>query len=181
VNDFRKNDNHSTQPENQAIMGPKHVIEKTLDMSDHILKSYLGDLSDADLRLRPVEGMNSIALQLGHLIASERVMVEKVKPGASPPLPAGFAETHDLKNAERDESRFATKAEYIKLWDAQRAATKAALGSVPDTDLDDTRGGNLPPFAPTVGDILNLAGLHAVSHAGQFVAVRRQLKKPIAF
>jgi len=162
-------------------MGPKDVISQTLDMSDHILKRYLDGLSDADLRLRPVEGMNPIALQFGHLIASERSFMEMVKPGASPPLPSGFAETHDLKNAAKDNARFATKDEYIKLWDAQRAATKAALATTSDAGLDDTQGGKLPPYAPTVGAIFNMAGVHALSHSGQFVAVRRLLKKPIAF
>ena len=45
-------------------------------MSDFIIKSYLDDLSDADLRLRPVEGMHPIALQLGHLIVAERMFME---------------------------------------------------------------------------------------------------------
>jgi DinB superfamily len=160
-------------------MGPKDVIRLTLDISDGIVKRYTEDLSD--LRIRPIEGMNPIALQLGHLILAERMFAELVTPGKSPELPAGFAEAHDLKKAGNDDSRFATKAEYLKLWDAQRAATKAVLDGVPDSDLEDTRGGKLPPFAPTVAAILNLAGAHALSHTGQFVAVRRTLQKPIAF
>jgi uncharacterized damage-inducible protein DinB len=162
-------------------MGPKDVIAKSLDMSDFMIKKYLDDLSDADIRLIPVEGMNSIALQLGHLIAAERSMVENVSPGLSPELPSGFKESHDLKQPAKDESSRASKDEYIKLWDAQRAATKKALETVSDADLEDTRGGKLPQFAPTVGDILNMAAVHAISHSGQFVAVRRMLKKPIAF
>src|SRR5262245_10830845 len=125
-------------------MGPKDVILSTLDISDYILKRYLEDLSDADLRVRPIEGMNPIALQLGHLISAERMFVELVQPGASPPLPAGFKETHDLKSTVKDDSKFASKDEYIKLWDAQRTATKAALGTIPDSGLDDTQGGKLP-------------------------------------
>jgi len=161
-------------------MSPKDVIRATLDASDHVIKSYLKDLSDADLRLRPVEGLNPIALQMGHVIAAERMFMELVKPGASPPLPAGFAERHDLKKPPADDA-FATKDEYLKLWDAQRAATKAVLESISEAELDDTRGGKLPPFAPTVGVVLNVAGVHALNHSGQFVAVRRMLKKPIAF
>jgi hypothetical protein len=167
--------------ETPAAMGPKDVIRLTLDISDHVIKAYLQDLSDDDLRLRPIEGMNSIALQMGHLISAERRFAEMVKPGASPPLTAAFLEAHDLKNDRNDDSRFASRNEYLKLWDAQRAATKAVLDGLPDSDLEDTRGGKLPPFAPTVAAILNLAGGHALSHAGQFVAVRRMLKKPIAF
>jgi hypothetical protein len=162
-------------------MGPKDVIRNTLDMGDFIIKSYLKDLSDADLLLRPVESMNPIALQLGHLIVAERMFKEWVKPGSAPPLPEGFAEAHDLKKPDGDDARFATKEEYLKLWDEQHAATKAVLDSVSDAELDDNRDGKLPQFAPTVGAVLNMAGIHALNHSGQFVAVRRMLKKPIAF
>ena len=49
-------------------------------------------------------------------------------------------------------------------------------------ELEDTRGGKLPPIRRRRFAIcLNLAGLHAVMHSGQFVAVRRRLKKAIAF
>lgn len=162
-------------------MGPKDVIVKNLDMSDFMVKKYLEDLSDQDLRLIAVEGMNSIAVQLGHLITVERMFVEHISPGLSPELPAGFKESHDLKNPAKDPKTFATKEEYLMLWDAQRAATKKALATVSDADLDDTHGGKLPSFAPTVGEALNMAAIHAISHSGQFVAVRRTLKKPIAF
>ena len=161
-------------------MGPKDVILKNLDMSDFIIKKYLGDLSDADLKLEAVQGMHSIAVQLGHLIAGERMFIEYVSPGLSPELPAGFADSHSLK-AETTDRKLATKDEYLKLWDAQCAATKKSLNGVSDADLEDTRDGKLPPFAPTVGELLNLAALHPVMHSGQFVAVRRLLKKTIAF
>jgi hypothetical protein len=162
-------------------MGPKDIIAKTLDMSDFILKKYLEDLSDADLKLRPVEGMNPIALQLGHLVGAERRMSEMVKPDSAPPLPAGFAEAHDLKKPVDDDVRFLSKDEYLKLYETQRAHLKSVLASIPDSDLSDTRGGKLPPFAPTVADVLNMAGVHSLGHSGQFVAVRRYLKKPVAF
>ena len=70
--------------------------------------------------------MHPIALQLGHLIAAERMFIEYVSPGLSPELPAGFAENHSLKNDVPDR-KLATKDEYVKLWEAQRAATKKAL------------------------------------------------------
>jgi hypothetical protein len=162
-------------------MGPKDAIRFTLDTSDFIIKSYVKDLSDADLRLRPVEGMKPIALQLGHLIVAEQMFKEWVKPGSAPPLPEGFAEAHDFKKTDESDARFSTKEQYLKLWDEQRAATKAVLDSISDAELDDDRGGKLPPFVPTVGAALNMIGIHALNHSGQFVAVRRMLKKPIAF
>jgi hypothetical protein len=180
---FRPNFERSSiaNKENQTPMGPKDIIAKTLDTSDFILKKYLEDLSDADLKLRPIEGMNSIALQLGHLVGAERYFAEMVQPGSAPPLPSGFAEAHDLKKQDGNDSRFLTKDEYLKLYETQRAHLKKVLADLPDADLSDTRGGKLPPFAPTVADVMNMAGVHSLSHSGQFVAVRRYLNKPIAF
>ena len=57
------------------------VVKNTIVMSDYIVNEYVGDLSDADLLVKPVEGMNPIAWQWGHLISSEREMVEKLAPG----------------------------------------------------------------------------------------------------
>jgi uncharacterized damage-inducible protein DinB len=163
-----------------TAMSPKDMIAKSMDTSDFIMGKYLGDLSDADLKIQAVEGMHSIAVQLGHLIVAERMFIEYVSPGLSPELPAGFADNHSLKNEVTDR-KLATKDEYLKLWAAQRAATKKSLDAVKDDDLTDTRGGKLPPFAPTVADILNMVAIHSLNHSGQFVAVRRLLKKPIAF
>jgi uncharacterized damage-inducible protein DinB len=162
-------------------MGPKDAIKQTLDMSDTIMQKFLADLSDADLRLRPVEGMNPIALQLGHLIVAEQTFNNMIKPGSAPALPEGFKEAHDLKNKELTDAGFVGKDTYLELLKAQRAATKAVLDSLSDSDLDDNKDGKLPPFAPTVGALLLLTGLHSLNHSGQFVAVRRMLKKPIVF
>ena len=108
-------------------MGPKDVILKNLELSDLVIKKYLDDLSDADLALEPVEGMHSIAVQLGHLIDGERMFIEYVSPGISPELPAGFADSHSLKAETRDR-KLASKDEYVKLWDAQRRHQEGARG-----------------------------------------------------
>ena len=162
-------------------MGPKDVIRNTLDTSEFIIKAYVKDLSDEELRMVPIEGMHPIALQLGHMIGGERMFQEMVEPGSAPPLPAGFQEAHDIKKPEGDSSRFKSRDEYLKLWDEQRAATKTLLERLSDADLGDNRGGKLPPWAPTVAAVLNMAGMHSLNHSGQFVAVRRKLNKPIAF
>ena len=162
-------------------MGPKNVIKQTLDMSDFILHKYLDDLSDADLRLRPVEGMHPIALQFGHLIVAEQMFNDMIKPGSAPALPEGFKEAHDLKNKELSDAGFVSKDKYFELLATQRAAALALLDALPEAELDDTHDGKLPPFAPTVGSLLTMIGIHSLNHSGQFVAVRRMLKKPIAF
>ena len=162
-------------------MGPKDVMRKSLDMSEFTLKAYLADLTDAELLLRPIDGMHPIALQLGHLINTERYVNELIKPGATPPLPEGFEKAHDIKNANLDDAGFVSKETYLELMAAQRAVTRELIDAVTEADLDDTRDGKLPTWVPTVGDALALPGLHCLMHYGQFVAVRRALKKPIAF
>ena len=73
-------------------MNAREAIMQSLAMPDMVYKGYLGDLSNEELFLRPVEGANHIAWQLGHLINSERSLIESVCPGSMPPLPEGFAE-----------------------------------------------------------------------------------------
>jgi DinB superfamily len=162
-------------------MNAKDVIRMTIDNSDMISNSYLSDLSDADLMLRPVDGMNHLAWQLGHLIAAERHFLEAVKPGASPPLPHGFEEAHSKETiSSNDPKKFRTKDEYLSLWKAQREATLKVLAGLPDSQLEAPSPESLRSFAPTVGSIFNMIGVHPLMHCGQWVSVRRKLKKPIS-
>jgi DinB superfamily len=163
-------------------MHAKDAIRQTIGMSDMIMSKYLDDLDDSAFLVRPVAGMNHIAWQVGHLITSERGMVEGIKPGSCPPLPEGFEARHTKETTTTDNaSKFLSKAEYMATWKAQRAATKAVLDSLSDADLDAPSPENLRNFCPTVGMVLNLTGLHPLMHLGQFVAVRREQKLPVAF
>jgi DinB superfamily len=160
-------------------MTTKDTIRNTLDMSQMIIGSYIGDLSDADILIRPVPGMNHIAWQLGHLISSERYSTELLRPGSAPPLPAGFDDAHKTENAgSNDASQFYSVAKYQELWKAQREAFLALLNSTDESDFDRTDE-KFPSYMPSVGAILNMAGVHALMHCGQFVAVRRLLNKPV--
>lgn len=162
-------------------MGPKDVILNSIGISDFILNSYLEGLTDADLKIRPLEGVNPIALQLGHLISAERMFAEMLSPGSSPALPDGFEAAHSLKEQSGDDSRFLTKDAYLDLLKTHRKVVLEILDKLSDADLDDSRDGKLPPFAPTVGALLNMVAMHSLNHSGQFVAVRRRLKLPVAF
>lgn len=162
-------------------MNAKDAIRNTIDMSAMTIDSYLKDLSDADLLVRAVEGMNHMAWQIGHLIGSERHFVELIRPGTSPALPADFLEGHGRdKFTEDDPTKFYPLAKYQELWGAQRQATLALLDSLSVDDLDRTDADKFPSLAPTVGALLNLIGVHPLMHAGQFVAVRRKLGKPVS-
>jgi hypothetical protein len=141
---------------------------------------YLDGLKREDLLIRPVPGMNHIAWQVGHLIDSERGMMEAIRPGSSPSLPEGFAEAHSRDATTADDAAgFLAPEEYLALWKKQRAATTALLDSLKDEDLD-RADPSFPDYAPSVGLLLNMAATHPIMHAGQFVAVRRKLGLPIA-
>jgi uncharacterized damage-inducible protein DinB len=144
---------------------------------------YLGDLSDADLVVRPVPNANHIAWQLGHLISSESQILKNYMPaGTYPELPAGFAERHNKSTSTSDSPKgFGTKKEYLDLFNQQRSATIVALDKMSDKDLDKATQGDMAKFAPNVGALLLLQSNHTLMHMGQFTVVRRKLGKPVIF
>ena len=158
------------------------AISESLDRGEFVVNRYLEDLDDTALLVRPIPGMNPIAWQLGHLISSERRMVESVKPGSSPALPEGFEAAHGKEASTSDDaSKYPGKAEYLRLMQAQRAATKAALASFDDAGLAAPAPESMTRMCKTVGSVFILTGDHLLMHVGQWVAVRRKLGKPVAF
>jgi uncharacterized damage-inducible protein DinB len=156
------------------------VLRTALNGTQHILTTYLSDLSDADLLLRPAKGANPIAWQLGHLIVSERYMGSEYLGAKYPELPAGFAAQHDKNKGQEDPPKgYSSKKVYLDLLDQVRKATLAALDKMTDADLDKPTSGKMASYAPTVGAMMVLLANHTMMHAGQFVPVRRQLGKPV--
>ena len=161
-------------------MNAKDSIRRTMDISLMVLKTYFGDLTDAELMHRPGPGCQHLAWQLGHLISSEAHLLNAVCPGAAAELPAGFAEQHskEMKDCD-DASKFCTKQQYVDLLDKTRTATFAALDALPDARLDEPAPEAFRSYCPTVGALFGLIGTHPMMHAGQFVPVRRALGKPV--
>lgn len=161
-------------------MNSRQAISANLDMGDMVCTSYINDLSDDELMLRPHAQCNHIKWQLGHLIASENQLVNGCLPGTMPELPDGFAEKYTKETcASDDAANFHSKEEFMEAYKVQRAATKAALESLSDDDLDKPSPESMQSFAPTVGHVLNLVGAHWMMHAGQWVVVRRETGKEI--
>ena len=164
------------------MQGPE-AIRAALASTKDILNWYLGDLSDADLLVRPVAGANHIAWQLGHLIAAERGLVTTELPGTPyPELPAGYTEQHGKDTAAQDPPRgFATKAQYLDLFNKVRQTTLDAVAKLSDADLDKPTTGQMARFAPKLGNLFILQANHTLMHGGQFSVVRRKLGKPVLF
>ena len=154
-------------------MNTREAIKLGLDTGEFVSLGYLEDLTDAEFLRRPHPACNHINWQVGHLIASEHMMIEKVSPGSMPGFPAGFAEKYVKETATSDDaSKFATKSELIATYKAQRAGTQAALAKVADGDFDKPTGVD---YAATVAAMYSLQGSHWLMHAGQWAVVRRQL------
>ncbi len=161
-------------------MKANDAIRLTLESSTKILTSYLADLYDGDLLVRPTPTSNHIAWQLGHLIASEYSMMEAVRAGESPKLPDNFAAAHSKETiGNSDPAQFLTKENYLALFKAQRIATLQILEALSESDLDKPVPEKFQRFAPTVGALINGSGVHFLMHVGQMAVVRRILGKPI--
>jgi uncharacterized damage-inducible protein DinB len=162
-------------------MTTKDAIRNTIDTSHGVLTAYVGDMTDAELLVRSVPEANHIAWQLGHLVAAEHEMLSGLG-HKMPQLPAGFAESYTKETSKSDDpAKFHNRDEYLTLMAQQREATLAALAATPETDLDKPAPESMRDYAPTVGAVLNLIGLHELMHAGQFVPLRRKLGRPVLF
>jgi hypothetical protein len=159
------------------------VIRTALQSTHSMLNSYLSDLTDAELLIRPVPTANHIAWQLGQLINAEVELLGPALPGlAKVQLPPSFKEKYTSEASHIDPPKgYLTKAEYLGLFGQCREATIAAVSKLTDADLDKPNTGSMAKFAPTLGALLLLQSNHVLMHAGQFTVLRRKLGKPILF
>jgi hypothetical protein len=160
----------------------KNIIKQSLGSAAFCVNSYLDDLSDEDLLIRPVPGANHMAWQLGHLISAEHELINTVCPDSMPALPGGFSERYTKETSKLDDpSAFHTKDHYLKLMEQQRAGTLAALDKTSDPDLERAAPEQIREYCPTVGDTFALQATHWMMHSGQWVIVRRKLGRPPLF
>jgi hypothetical protein len=164
-------------------MNGSEAIQAALEGTKSMFHWYLSDFSDADLFVRPVPGANHAAWQIGNVIVGDAMLIKAELPDAAyPELPAGFADQHGKVGATKDgPAGFLTKAEYLKLFDAVRGATIAAVGKLTDADLDRPVVGSMKQHAPTLGRLFIMMSDHTLMHAGQFTVIRRKLGKPVLF
>jgi len=163
-------------------MNFKESIRSSLNVADFMVQGYLADITPSELLMRPAPDANHIAWQLGHLIASERHLVEAAAPGTMPPLPGGFAERHTKDTAVSDNpADFLSKDEYMKLAGEIRAGTLRVLERLTEADCDKPVTARVPPFVKCAGDCFVTVGSHWIMHTGQWVVLRRKLGRPRMF
>lgn len=157
-------------------------IKVSLELPLFVVNAYLDDLTDAELLTRPYEGMNHIALQLGHLIGSEKFHIETAFPDAMPALPDGFYEMHSKEaGASDDPADFLDKATYLALMEEQRAGTLAILARLSDDELAAPSPEQMSYLGPTIGCLFSAQATHWMMHAGQWAVIRRRLGRPPLF
>ncbi len=163
-------------------MDVRDVMRASIGRAKMVTDMLLGDLSDADLLVRPVPGSNHVAWQLGHVIVSLNYFGERIKPGSMPALPAQFAEQHSKEKAASDKpTDFLSKQEYVSLLDSQRQAFVDLLATVPVSRLEEAAPQEMLDYAPRICDLVTLVAEHEMMHSGQFSVVRRKLGKPVIF
>ncbi len=157
------------------------VVE--LNSSAQMVKMTLGDFTDAEMMVRPAPGANHPLWQLGHLTGSEAYMMNQVKPGAMPELPAGFDDRFDNKNNKSDapKSYGATRQELLDTFAKVRAGTIALIQSLKPEDLDKPSPNTFGGMCSTIGSLLSLVSSHTVMHLGQMQVARRKVGKPVLF
>lgn len=156
------------------------VLISMLNTARYITTTYLADLSDEELLVRPVPGAHHIAWQLGHLILSECSMLEGIKPGSAPQLPEGFEVNHSKEAAHSDRlDGYLSKDAYLGIMGRVREATRLQLEECSEQRLDELGPEALRSYAPTVGSVFLMIGSHEVMHSGQLAVVRRALGKKV--
>ncbi len=162
-------------------MRAKDVVKLALQSTLETLQMYLGDLSDADLTVRPVPGANNVAWQLAHMIVAEKYLLGDQLPGAQyAEIPAAIASLGNDRTGKVDPpDGYLPKAQYLELFGKLRAATIAAVDKLADADLDKATTNSMAKYAPTLCALLILTANHTLMHGGQFTVVRRALGKPV--
>jgi hypothetical protein len=159
-------------------MTAKDLLRQIIERAHAITRSYVEDLTDAQLLVRSVPGSNHIAWQLGHMIGGVRRMLTALGHEA-PALPEGFAAAYTRETADSDDpAKFLAKSQYLALLDQMKAASLSAVDATQENQLDAPGPEPMRQYAPTVGVVLMLLGTHLLMHAGQFVPIRRKLGKP---
>lgn len=153
------------------------VIKMQLNMGIMVLKMYLEDVSDEELKIRPASKGNSLAWQIGHLICSEHKALSAL--GATmPELSKDFIDDHSFNNAPETKDKI-KKDEYLNLLSEQRRSTDNFISSLSASDLDKSGPEYMKDYAPTVGSVLLMQGSHMMMHAGQIAVFRREYGKEI--
>jgi hypothetical protein len=155
------------------------TVQELLGTSRFVMSTYLSDMSDSDILVRPVAGAHHAAWQIGHLIVSERRMIEGIAPSSCPVLPDGFEAGHAKEAGNGDGGYFLPLKTYQELMTAQRMATLEVAKGLREPQLMEAAPEFMRSYAPFVRSVFLSIGGHELMHAGQIAVIRRVLGKTV--
>jgi hypothetical protein len=158
------------------------LLVDQLEQNLGMVQMTLADFSDADMMVRPAPNANHAMWQLGHLCRAEVNLMNLVKPGSMPELPAGFADKFDKVAATNDDPKaFVSKQELLSTFAKIRQATINVAKSISASDLNNPMPEKMQRLAKDAGNMLAMQVGHVAMHVGQFQVTRRKLGKPVLF
>jgi hypothetical protein len=158
------------------------LLVSMLEGNLQMLQMTLNDFSDADMMVRPAPAANHTMWQLGHLCRAEVNLINLVRAGSMPELPAGFADKFDKKTSTVDDPKaFVSKQELLDVFAKTRQATINVAKTVTAAELEVAMPEKMQRLAKTGGDMLAVQVGHVAMHVGQFQVIRRKLGKPVLF
>jgi DinB superfamily len=155
------------------------MLVHTLTTSQGMLNRYCDDLKPEEYLHRPCAGGNCAAWLIGHLILTERKLLERMGVTADlPALPDGFEKRFSRDPEAPKASDFGDVTILLPLFNKHRQLLIEAARRAP-AELLDKRLEQPHPFFATVGEIVNvLGGPHVAMHGGQITIIRRSLGRP---
>jgi DinB superfamily len=163
----------------ETQMKISEFFAESLAGNSGLLKMTLNDFTDAEMLVRPCEGANNVAWQLGHLVVAEASMIEAASPGKGGKLSDSFKAIFAKDNASsNDPGLFPSKAEIMTAFDVVRTASIEWAKGLNEEDLPKPGPEKMRAFIPTIGALARILLEHTAIHVGQFQVIRRKLGKP---
>lgn len=148
-------------------------------MPDAVVKFYVEDMTDDDLRVRATPETNHWNWQWGHLIVSEVFHIESLGRGAAPELSDEFRAAYSNENSRSDDpadflDREALAREQLRI----RTYTFETLEGLSEEQLVGPTPPVLDYLGPTVASVFTGEIVHWMMHIGQLTVIRKRLGKP---
>jgi hypothetical protein len=161
-------------------MTTSELLAANIKQTKGMVDSFLADFTEDQMLFRPAKSANHATWQLGHLASSTRGMMGGCDPSLASPLAKDPRFNKEAATID-DPNKFPKKQETMKLFDEAMDAAAAWVGKLDEAELSKPSPEGLRSFAPTIGNVALLLGVHPMMHIGQFTVMRRALGKPVLF
>ncbi|HZZ42279.1 MAG TPA: DinB family protein [Tepidisphaeraceae bacterium] len=162
------------------MMTLQDSVAFALERSRNILQLFIADLTPAEFVHRSASKANCAAWIVGHLILSDRRVIQLLGKTDLPPLPDGFEKRFSRDPGSPEAQEFGDAMILPALFDQHRTMLIEAMRKSDVAEWSKPLEKPSPRFA-TLGEMLTFFSLHTAMHAGQISTIRRSLGKPALF